>query len=380
MPLTKSILDAYMVRNNLDTGSLLAWYGFNEFSGHVLFNEAYADASSTSVLPDGGIDRNTNPGFLIGWGEGGQTHFQTGSGYFDSQSVFKVNADFLTGRDGFTIIANLANFDNATYLDKGRTLFSTMENANDTSGFSIGINGASRIYFHFADLAGNVNRSISSKHEINNYGIFSIACSPYYTYATSTPVYQDGQEISATTIDNPVNSRFSYVYHDIVNVEDKANPSWSEVTCSSCTNLNPSNTLYIGDFNTPSDGYTGYNGHMSDVIIFKGMLTASQRHDISRAFFTESISGSAGAVSTKTLQENVITGSGIPTATVTGTGITGYETVQITNQIPTRGGGYIAGTSMSIQSGVTGELTGLVVTYATGTGIVTRTYNESILK
>ncbi len=375
------MLDTYMLRNNLSTGSLLAWYGFNEASGNTLFNEAHKNTSSVSVLSDGGIDRSTNPGFMIGWEEGVFNHghhFQTGSGYFGGKTVIKVDADFLTGRDGFTIIANLANFDNTNNLDKGKTLFSTMENASDTSGFSIGINGANRVYFHFADLAGNVNRSLSSNYEINDYSVFSIACSPYYTYETLTPVYQDGEEISSTSIDNPVNSKFSYAYHDVVNVNDKANPNWSETTCESCTNFKQSNTLYIGDFHTPSDGYTGYKGYISDVVIFKGMLTPSQRHDVSRAFFTDTISGAAGTVTTKTIQENVITGSGIPTTQVTGTGITGYETIQIQDEILTRDGSYITGTAVSILSGVTGELTGEVIVYATGSEAVARTYNESV--
>ena len=376
------MLTTYMERNGIDTGSLAVWYGFNQATGCILFNEAVSGTESVSVLADGGIDHNTNPGFLIGSGGNDfsidSNVFQTGSGYFDSESVIKVGADFLTGRDGFTLIANIADFDNTSNLDRGKTLFSTMDNASDTSGFSIGINGANHLYFHFADFAGNVNRSISSDHEINNYSVFSIGCTPYYTYQTSTPIYQDGAQIGTDTVDNPVNSKFSYAYHDIVNVNDKAGPAWSEEECASCVNFNPSNTLYIGDFHTPSDGYTGYKGHISDVIIFKGMLTSAQRHDISRAFFTESISGAAGTVTTKTYQENIITGSGIPTIEATGTGITGYESVQLVTQIPTRGGGFISGTTVSILSGVTGELTGEVIKYATGSAMVTRTINESI--
>ena len=348
MKLNKDTLYTYLERTNVNTGSLKVWYGFNQRSGNVLFNEALGSPSGDSVLDNGCLDVGVQPALLVGSGANSFS-FDDGSGYFDSESVFKIGPlDFLNEPEGFTLMVNLQNFDNSTNLDLGKTIISTMENASDTSGFSLGINGTNRVYFHFADLNGNVNKSIQSKHEINNYSVISISYKPA---AGASSSYYD------------------YAVHDITNIPESAGADWSMNKCYGCVNTKASNTMYVGDYYTPSPGYTGYKGHIGDILIFSQVLNVKTRQEISKAIFTESIT--PASVEEKQVVKNVITQSGVKESKITGIGITGYEKVEIVSSVPTRDGGNTVDVCETILSGVTGAMWGEVITYETGVKYVT---------
>ena len=374
MALTKDKLDKFLSRTNVDSEALFAWYGFNEWSGHILFNEKYENTKSSSVISVGANSGCVNglsaPSYLIGSGSN-SFPFLTGSGHFDSNSIFKLGDKFITGRDGFTIIMNLGNFDNTQNLDKGKTLFTTMKSANDTSGFAVGINGLNRAYFHYAGIDGKVDRSISAENELNDYCVFSMGCSPYYSHTEVTPIYSLGVKVGETKKQTVKPSRFDYAYHDVTNVNPNAAVSWSTVSCDGCVNFNPSDSFYFGDFYTPSDGYTGYKGHVVDILIFSGVLQSEQRHEISKAFFVENMV--PASFSQRDVQESVVTGSGVSSIQITGTGITGYENVEILSNILTRDGGLISGACTTVKSGIMGPLSGEVTTFETSTGVVNRT-------
>ena len=373
----KNILNTFLERSSVETGALKVWYSFQNYSGNVLLNDSLDDPTGQTFLPNGCITPSGIPAILVGSGANSFS-FDNGSGYFDGESVFKVgNVNFLTGADGFTVIANIKNFDNVNNQDRGKTFLSTMKSATDVSGFSVGINGANRVYFHFVDLNGNVNKEIQSEYEINNYSIFSISNKPYHTYETIRPVYEGTEVVSYETDVNSVNSHYDYAYHDVVNLEDSVGAKWSSSRYYGRTNAIPSNSLYIGDFFTQSEGYTGFKGHVGDILIFSGTLSTNQRHEISRSFFTESITPEQ--VGYRTVQENIITGSGLSEILVTGTGITGYENVDIVSSIPSRDGGSSdLQICKTIVSGVTGLLSGEVITYTTGSGITTKSYREIV--
>ena len=374
----KSILNNFLKKNNVAKESLQIWYGFNNSNaGNVLFNEFLPNPSGDTFLANGCVNPSGQPAILIGSGAN-SFYFNSGSGYFDGESIFKIeNVDFLTGANGFTIISNIKNFDNTGDQNKGKTLLTTMKSSTDTSGWAIGINGANRVYFHFTDVNGNANREIQSKHEINNYSIFSISHKPDYSYETVKNIYGGTGIVGQQAKTNFTPSYYDYAYHDIVNLEEAANSSWSVSRYYNRTNVVPSNSLYIGDFYNQSEGYTGYKGHVGDILIFSGALSANQRHEISKAFFAESITPEH--VSVRTVRENVITGSGISQIMVTGTGITGYENIDIVSTIPSRDGSASnLQICKTIESGVTGLLSGEVITYTTGSGIQTRTYREVV--
>lgn len=388
MSLSTNKLNKYLIRNNIDSGNLSAWYGFNQASGHVLFNEKYPDTQvySMSNVNDGfGADEIvgggrcvndlSNPSYLIGSGANSFS-FENGSGYFDSESIFRFANKFFTGADGFTIIANLGNFDNQQNLDKGKTLFTTMKSSTDASGFSVGINGLNRVYFHYVGVDGKVDRSLSTENELNNYCVFSISCKPYYSYTEAIPRYVNGEKVGEEKIQKTRESYFDYAYHDITNVTPNAEADWSIVSCRGCVDFKPSESLYVGDFYTQSEGYTGYKGYMSDLLIFSGVLSIGQRHDISRGFFTESIMPSAFVP--KDIQEKVVTGSGVFSMGITGTGITGYENVQLNQPLLTRTDDVIGETCTVMLSGLEGPLYGEVASYETSTGIINRTVLEFV--
>ena len=388
MPLSKDKLDKYLVRNNIASDRLAAWYGFNAASGHVLFNEKYLDPqeSSMSDVPDGYgeneiaggarcVNDLSNPLYLIGSGVNSFS-FEGGSGYFDSESVFRFANKFFTGENGFTIMANLGNFDNEENLDKGKTLLTTMKSPTDVSGFSIGINGLNRVYFHYAGIDGKVDRSLSANNELNDYCVFSIGCKPYYSYTETIPRYFNGKIVGEDKKEVIRESYFDYAYHDITNVSPQAEADWSMTACHGCINFNPSEDLYVGDFFTQSEGYTGYKGHVFDILIFSGVLNIKQRHDIGRAIFTESIT--PGKMVQRSIEERFVTGSGVLAMGITGTGITGYENVNVTVPLLSRTDDVIGETCTTILSGVSGPLTGSIINFETGTGVIIRKVTEFV--
>ena len=104
MKLNKDTLYTYLERTNVNTGSLKVWYGFNQRSGNVLFNEALGSPSGDSVLDNGCLDVGVQPALLVGSGANSFS-FDDGSGYFDSESVFKIGPlDFLNEPEGFTLM------------------------------------------------------------------------------------------------------------------------------------------------------------------------------------------------------------------------------------------------------------------------------------
>ena len=106
MKLKKDVLTTFLDKSNVDVNSLRIWYGFNHWSGHVLFNDIESDPTG-SAITGGCINPNGYPAVLVGSGANSFS-FNTGSGYFDSESVFKTErVDFLNDSAGFTLLATI---------------------------------------------------------------------------------------------------------------------------------------------------------------------------------------------------------------------------------------------------------------------------------
>ncbi len=329
----KDVLLAYLNNNSIYTGDLLAFYSFNETSGVYVFNEKYSKVSQ--IVSGNLVDKNKYPAYILNQNHAATTSV-SGSGIFDGQTILKVG-DKVNERE-WTIFINYSR-DEHKNKDLGTTLFSSMVSGGSASGFNIGLDGSNRMYLEYPDI--NKNKIILQlDKELAQRNVVSIA-----------------KNVSSVDLS----------YHNFAERENHSSYFSLNNNTSGSFDSSVSNSWYIGDLLAPSLKYTGFSGKIDDVIIFKNYLNQNQRDEIGKAFFAIDYSGQRYGF--EVIQSNQVTGSGIPQTQVTGSGIIStFFTTGIATE--TR---YGSGIPLVFESGVTGLLSGEVIFFPTGTGIVTST-------
>ncbi|MAG59185.1 hypothetical protein CMO96_00110 [Candidatus Woesebacteria bacterium] len=317
-------------KNSVNTGNLYAFYSFNYLSGSYVFNEKFENPVEASKAGASGsiIDKDAIPAYVL---DTGSFSGASSSGYFDTNSILRVGYDVLL--NGWTIYINYELKNKTLNRDRGKTLLSSMHSPSDKSGFNIGVNGSNRLYFEYVDTGGYLN-TLTSDHELGNRNLVSV------TKTNNSQMLEIG-------------------YHDFINSKNHYQTFFQNNSVSDGIDSINSKNWYVGDFFNGNEYYTGFEGYMDDLAIFSGYMERSTRDSIAEAFFATDYSGKSETV--VEIPFNKITGSGVATVLVTGTGITGYELK--TNSITGRDGTSIP---VNFYSGVTGELTGLIKVYQTG--------------
>ena len=312
--------------NALDTGSVIGWYDWTETFGSnkYILNSKYPNPQQDTIIDSLYVNAENFPLYQLSTGAG-YVH-ESGRGYFDSETVFqKVNHGFYSPE--WMAYVDFGPYDSApkkTPLDRGKVLFTSMESPTDSSGFAVGLNGANKIYFQYVHTGGYLETVTANSIELQNKNLISIAYRNHDEKIVSGAVYdKKGNSIHGTA-------------------RTKASVG--------------SNTLNIGGYPSPDSSSTGFSGYINNIAFFSGITLSQHSLNLGGAAFA--LSGYQGEQTGRQEYYKVFTtGSGVLTTQVTGTGITGYERVAVAGP---------AGSTVYMQSGVTGELTGQVVVFASG--------------
>lgn len=330
----RNILFDYMTGVSVDTGTLIGLYSFNEFSGIYNFNEKYKNPKS--LVLNGKVNSDENHLYLLDSGK----YFNNtlSSGDFTRSTLLKISNEVETS--GWTVFVNFDYEDNQNDLDIGKVLLTSMNSPDSTSGFHVGINGSSRLYFEYKDK-DNTTQAYTLNKELSKNNLVSI------TKGSSSQVVE-------LTYYDVANSRSFSESFPIRNLVDENG-----------VNRLDSKDWYIGDFYQQGNGYTGFSGYIGDVVVFNTNLTKDVSNKISEVFFSTGFKPALLEIIEITGQQviaiNEVTGA------ITGSGITGYE-MACTSAVSSRGGGSV---EVCYLSGVSGALIGNQISYTTGTGVMT---------
>lgn len=327
----RDVLFQYMTGVSVNTGSLVGFYSFNEFSGSFNLNEKYENPKS--LIEDGKI--NYDDKHLVLLGSGKYFNNISGSGDFNRDTVLKIGNKVETS--GWTVFLNFDYQDSSERRDLGKVLLSSMESPTSNSGFHIGVNGSNRLYVEYPDINSN-KQTFTLNKELSDKNVVSVS-------------------------KNSSSSIFNLTYYDTPNdrIYSKDFSTFNTFN-EDGTNSTNSSDWYLGDFYQQGHGYTGFSGYMGDLLIFDSTLIKINKNDFAKLFFA------TGYVpehtQTVTLTTPQVTGAAIQTV-VTGSGITGYELV-CSSSISSRDGGTV---EICSRSGVSGALTGKINVYLTGSGV-----------
>lgn len=334
----KNVLDKCMSGLDIDSGDLVGFYSFRDFSGEVVFNEKLSNPNVDSFV-NGNLDAGTYPLYNLCHAEN-PTNNPSGSGYLDGDTILQVGAKF-PFKD-YTILFEYETEDFTGNHNLGRTLFSSMDASNSASGYNFGFNGAHKPYLEYVNESGS-KKILTFQCELGKRNILSFSR-------------------------NSESDTLNISHHDELYGNHKSQTFYSLNTKSGAVDKSYSDNLYIGDFfQTGQADYTGFSGHLNNVLIFSKPLSEKEKDTVAKCILASDYTGNQ-YVQVSYLKEQT-TGSVITTTGITSTGITGYEQV-FSGTITTD---ERCGDTVDIyqQSGVTGEITGLLYEYQTGTTFVT---------
>lgn len=343
--------------NILDTGSLVAWYDWTEVFPAVnekyILNSKHSNPAQDCIIDSLYLDSEKYP--LVRMASGAGYVHESGRGYFDTSTRFQMIGDFHS--DEFMFMLDVGPFDKEKDRDKSKILLTTMESATGLSGFSLGINGANKLFFEFVNTEGEKEIITSNSIALNDRNIISVAYKNQVELTRAGGVIDSfGDQLQDASKNITTDS-----YYEITNHNISAHPTSSKLASTNKFRVDNvphkgSKTLTVGSYTLADAESQGFSGYINNLAIFSGVtLDDRQRGRAAQAFALEDYV--APATGRNIYFETLITGSGTVSTQVTGTGITGYELKPITGP----GGGTIY-----LNSGVTGELSGEVVTFATG--------------
>lgn len=320
----------------MNSDSLVGFYAFKEYSGHITFNEKL-DSPQTDSFSGGFLNADTYP--LYSLCDTKNVNDVSGSGYFDSETLLQVGKSF--PHKDWTIFVEYYTEDfSGVNSNVGRTLFSSMDSPTGASGFNIGLNGINKPYIEYKDTNG-IKKIFTLNSELGKRNILSFSRA-----SSSSQIEMSHHDFL-----------YDYTKHESVITPEATNSSGVD-------NIYSDKALYIGDFFSGNSDYTGFSGHFNNLIIFNEHLSTGEREIIAKAIVGTDYSGAR--IEQETVYSTGITGFPSLTTGVTGSGITGYEIVS-SGTIPAKCGDDF---NLYVKSGVTGELTGSSYEFPTGTGLI----------
>ena len=332
----KSVLDKVIPGLQMDSDSLVGFYSFGSHEGSLpasgaVLNEKLS-SPATDSFDNGNLKASTFP--LYNLCEDKQVVKVSGQGNFDGGTILQVGSSF--PYTSWSVFIEYSSDDFTGEYNLGRTLFSTMESSSSTSGMNVGINGARKPYIEY--IAGNGQKNILTLNaELGERNILSFSKS------------SDSEVVEISYYD-PIYKNSIMQTFNTPNIED-----------ASGVDKSYSDNLYIGDFyNTGDSNYRGFSGTVYDITIFSEFLGSGDRNTIQQSMIASDYSGER--IEQELVFSNAITTIVASQTSVTGTGITGYQTVQ-TGTLSQRCG---PDTNLFGASGVTGQLSGLTYTTTTG--------------
>ncbi len=346
--------------NALDTGSMVAWYNWDESFGSnkYILNSKHENPQQDTIIDSLYVDAEKSPLYQVSTGEG-YAHV-SGKGYFDSETRFEKIGAF-HGDEWLTYI-DFGPYDRKENLDKGKVIMTTMSSPSDGSGFTLGVNGANRIFFEFINEDGYKETVTANALEMSKRNLISIAYSNKVETTTSGAIYDgNGSILHATSETGATSSYIEITHHDVSTYPTAADSAGArKIRIDNVPHIK-STVLSLGSYPSMDSSCTGYSGYLNDFVLFSGnTLTSSARNLGARAFVLDDYT--ASQTGRDIFYEAIITGSGVVSTQVTGTGITGYE-LKSTSGVP---GFTPSGAVVYFMSGVTGQLSGDVVSFATG--------------
>ena len=319
MGMKTGILINFLEANFISSESLKAVYSFDLFSSRIIFNNLYpsgsqvisgnlslANAEYFPMISIGSTNNPTSDSLSI-----------SGSGCFKGEDTLRLYKP--VSSEDWTIFFNL-NRPTFPTPKVPEVVFTTALSGNYSSGLVFGINDSNKFFLEHKDSSSE-KVIHTSKNELNNKQVTSLSKLKNNIYLSlhNAPDRENTEEVFAVT-----NEAIS---HDWV----------------------------FGNFKSGTSNFTGYSGYVDDIVLFSGFLDYTTRNMISETFFMSGYS--SGFFMDSGAQSEVVTGVNINPTGITGTGITGYsyQLIEIDQ-----------GLSVYSLSGLTGNLTGEVITFLTG--------------
>lgn len=328
-----TLIDFFNGRS-LSTGSIVGLYNFTTGTGCIVFNDYY---NTGKQLITGNINKpkyDFYPAISIGCTNNILINNPVGSGYFAYSDILRIG-DTITGSEDWTFFINYRK----EALDDGNVaavLATTMGSYTGQSGFTFGVNSVNHPFLEYVNDQG-VKKGVTSNHALGVQNLISVS--------------KVGEDINITN-------------HDVRGPNGIGHLS----TSFRASGITDSNVWHLGNF--PNTGqvnpsYTGFSGYMDDFLLLQGGLPLPQQNVLAETFFQSGIQ--TGYKSGYLISGLKTSGVIINPTGITGTGVTGmldriYDTVQscLCNEIV-----------FYKDSGVTGYLTGEVVSFMTGSGYAT---------
>ena len=316
--MNSGILIKTFQKNFYNTGNLISYYSFSNPSGKVLFNDLYTTGDHFIGGDSSKIDLELYPAISVGSTDNATAGIYGGSGYFNYSDLLQIGTGL-----SLTEWSVFVNFLQET-PPSGRAasvLVSSMDNPGSQSGFNIGLNASNRIYVDFINGDGARETRTHSSELSNFNNLISVS--------------KDSEQIQI-------------IYHDFIDDDNK-------METFDVSGMKDADAWKVGGMQTPYGNYTGFSGYIDDILISSEGYNGSMASIISDAFFTTGVE--SGHSQEIIVYSNITTGTTINLSGVTGTGVTGYVDVLVDT---------VNGVPLYQKSGVTGELTGLTVSYLTG--------------
>ena len=306
--------NSFLDYQSVDTGNVLVYYDFENYSGDVLENQINSGMFGSCVDP------TKYPG-LVSCISTGDFFSSSGSGYFDGSATLQVG----TGIDlsEFTIFVNFSYGRHSTGVPN--VILSTIGSGFSGSGFYLYVNDSNRLTVEYAK--NNLPYSATLNSELGNKNIVSIAKTKN-------------------------NSTLDIVYHDILESNDT-------VLTVAPNSFVSSNLLTFGGTSFNSSNVTGISGHVDNIAILNSYLPVSKRNKIAKSFVSTGLQFNEFNITSETF--NQISSLSIQNQ-VTGTGITGYAQNGVTNAQLKCG----SSSDLCNLSGVSGDLYGDIISVVYG--------------
>lgn len=325
----KDILNTYLDRSAVNPSSLEVFYSFTSGNNDVTWNDVY---TKDEHYCNGNLLADKYPGLSIGYTDT-PSHNIGGSGYFTKNDIMRVGSG-ITHSDWALFMDFGASDCNITNQNIPEILVSSMAGGASSSGFSLGINNANKLFLEYNHGQEKIIETLDK--ELSDFNVISLSY-------------------------NNLQNQFGLTYHNFPNGTDESINFYAP-------NYAHSDVWHLGGMYVESSTHNGYSGYMDDFLFFKNSIDEYTRNKFSEAFFVDKIIPASTSVSSGYAD---LPGQPILNFTgIIGTEVTGYEcspALTVEQKV---------GSEIQLYSSksLTGALTGTTLEFVTsGSGLVPTT-------